>query len=744
MKVLIVMQHVGFFRNLEPVIGELDGRKHELVLLHGSRPRRRKQFETSERERQKYKVWQLVCRAIQQGMLDFPAMTVGFRPEPRERRHALVRQVRTVVNRWIYLQDVHPSPDHRAASALETMLSPEIRFLLRPRLTKLLLRRLPVLRIWRAVEARIPASETALEVLRDQQPDVLLVSPAVWSSPPVEADYFRAARSLGIPAVGYVNSWDNLTSKGTLHVLPDMLVVWNEPMAREAEEIHQVPRDQIHVSGAPYLDPTFALRPSRDRVETCRAIGCDKDRPYVLYLATSRTLIASEVDVVNEIADALDARFPEDTPTIVVRPHPMNPYIWNDYERAGVVIYPRFGGAASTSESWQNYFDQLSAAACVVGLNTTAFLEAAVADRPCLTIVGPRFYTTHAQTGHFRHLVNAGFLEVSNSTSGVAERVAQILDGADEKREARHAFVHYFLRPRSVDNPVAPNVVDLLERLAHTGAPQPLSSPRARREKDADMRIWNELEGMQIIRARAGAMRSTGCMTALSIDLASKRRVRIRATKDEEGKPTFMVHVGGRVKRPGDHKRSTARTWRARVRRGRDLSIHLWRRGRYHIGVQRARARRALAVAHVISQRRLASVAAGEESRLNDRRRIGRVAQPARAPRGAQRETTFDGTRRGALPVIDEPVTATPENIESLLRTVIGARICRAVSHGYTALGEQSAFVITLNTGRELHFRTDRDADEPCITLSVGDHRTSVYLSSRESVMLNADQESQA
>ena len=38
-----------------------------------------------------------------------------------------------------------------------------------------------------------------------------------------------------------MNSWDNLTSKGTVHVVPDVYIVWNEPLAQEAVELHDLP-----------------------------------------------------------------------------------------------------------------------------------------------------------------------------------------------------------------------------------------------------------------------------------------------------------------------------------------------------------------------------------------------------------------------------------------------------------------------------------------------------------------------
>ena len=170
----------------------------------------------------------------------------------------------------------------------------------------------------------------------------------------------------------------------------------------------------------------------------------------------------------------------------------MNPYVWDGYDRPGVVVYPRLGGAAATRESWQDYFDQLSAAICVVGLNTTAFLEAVVAGRPCLTITGEKFYSAHEQTGHFRHLLDADFLEIAHSATDVAERVARIREGVDEKAEGRRQFAEWFLRPRGLESAVAPGLADTVEELARVPGLTAAPVDRPRREKDAHTRVWSE------------------------------------------------------------------------------------------------------------------------------------------------------------------------------------------------------------------------------------------------------------
>lgn len=462
MKVLMVMQHLNFFRNLDLVVRELDARGHEIVLLHGT--------QTSDARIRvklaaKKKRMVFMGRGIELAASELPAVTVGYRPVPPERRQKLLRVGRQVISRSIYLRKGHPSPE-RVTEAMEKTLPPRIQWLVQSRLARGVLRRPFSLAAWRALERLSSPSPTVVALLKELDPDVILVSPTVWPKIPVEADYLRGARSLGIPTIGYVNSWDNLTSKGTVHVVPDLYVVWNEALAGEAAELHDVPRKRIRVTGAPHLDRFFELQLSVSRNDMCDRMGCDPSRPYVVYLSSSRTLIANEVSVAYSLADALARRFPEETPTLVVRPHPTNPTPWDDCDHPNVVVYPRDGDQADTPESWQEYFDQLSSASCVFGLNTTAFLEAVVADRPCLTIVSEEFHATQGRTGHFRHLLAGEFLEVCADAEEVAGRVARILDGEDARASGRKSFTKSFIRPCGVGRAASLEVVEAIERAA--------------------------------------------------------------------------------------------------------------------------------------------------------------------------------------------------------------------------------------------------------------------------------------
>jgi hypothetical protein len=439
MNVLMIGQHAGVFRALDPVVRELCRRGHQVVLLHGT-----------------------PLHSLQ--VLEIPGVTSRERPEPSEAWPRRLRVGRQVINRGIYWHKGHPSPE-RVAARLENHLPDDVRAKVQTPLWRSAIGTRAALRVWRWIEAASPASPTIVPLLQEIDPDVMLVSPAVWPTDPVEADYVRAGRALGIPTVGYASSWDDLTSQGTVHLLPDLHVVWNEPMAQEAVDIHDIPASAIRITGAPHLDTFFSLRPRETRAALCAALGC-RDEPYVLFLGSPRTLWDDESFVVRALADALAREFAANAPTLIVRPDPANATPFHAFTHQGVVIDRSGGDQADSPASVQKSFDTVAHATCVFGLNTPAFLEAVVVDRPCLTIVSDTYWPAQGRTGHFRHLLKGQLLDICRDMGDVAACVRRILDGADDHATGRREFRRWFLRPCGVESAASEVVADVIERAA--------------------------------------------------------------------------------------------------------------------------------------------------------------------------------------------------------------------------------------------------------------------------------------
>jgi len=331
------------------------------------------------------------------------------------------------------------------------------------------------------LEYAIPTDAKIDDYVRGLNPDVVLVS-GTYRHVSEEVEFLKSARRLGIPSGVFVPSWDNLTNHGSLKFAPERIFVWNDLQARDAVELHAIPRDRVRATGAHVFDPWFELRPSRDATAFAEEVGLDPARPYVVYLCSSPNIgRGGELEFVRQWVDALRSSDDELLRTIgvLVRPHP-NPAAsgpWDGVELGeNTAIWPRHGAHPVVDNARADLFDTMIHSVGVVGINTTAMIEAAILGKSVLTILVPEF--TQQSTLHFRYLLaeNGGFLHVASSIPEHVQQLRRVLDEDELGAERRRRFVASFVRPGGLDRSATDLGVRAIEELADV--PVDRTSPR--------------------------------------------------------------------------------------------------------------------------------------------------------------------------------------------------------------------------------------------------------------------------
>jgi hypothetical protein len=334
----------------------------------------------------------------------------------------------------------------------------------------------------RKIEAIIPTVDGIDNFLRERNPDLLLVTPLIELGSQ-QVDYVKSARKLGIRSALCVASWDNLTSKGLIRVLPDHVIVWNEAQAQEATALHGVPPERVTVTGSQTFDRWFAMRPSRSREDFCRTVGLDPRRPYVLYTGSSVFIAPDEVPFTERWLTALRySNIPHVTQLgALIRPHPANSRQWHAFDSAAfpnAAIWPPVGTDPNSPGFKEDFFDSVYYSAGVVGINTSAQIEASILGRPIFTVRSPEF--AHGQEGtlHFQYLVgDGGVVRVATS---LAEHVKQLdsgLEGDAERDERNREFVYRFVRPHGLDQPATPIFAQAVDAILQLGPSAPRPDP---------------------------------------------------------------------------------------------------------------------------------------------------------------------------------------------------------------------------------------------------------------------------
>lgn len=317
------------------------------------------------------------------------------------------------------------------------------------------------------LDSSLPIDRAIAQRLDAINPDLLVVSPLVDLRSD-QIDWVRAARARGTRTVLAVASWDNLTSKSRIQPAIDRVIVWNKKQKREAVELHDIREDAVVVTGAQLYDDWFNRQPQTDRAAFCRALGFDPGRPIILYVGSSTSIARDEPAFIRRWLEALRA---SDHPEIaganaLIRPHPMNFAGYKKIEAdrwAPAIVSPLRGGLPVTVAARSAYFDTLYHADLIVGLNTSALVEASILGKGSFTIGDPGHTAGQQQTLHYHYLTAGRLLhEAPDFQSHFAQLAGAIRDGLDGSAAA--GFVSEFIRPHGRDVAATPLFVEAVER----------------------------------------------------------------------------------------------------------------------------------------------------------------------------------------------------------------------------------------------------------------------------------------
>jgi len=372
---------------------------------------------------------------------------------PRGRKYRAVltlRQLRSVAN---YLsRDEKYSPYYR--QRWESYLPENVQKFTSSAWGKFLLKQRPAEATLAWAEARIPCPAAVLEHLKAGKPDIVLVAPSNLKSSR-EPEYLKAARVLGIPTAISVHSWDNLTTKGVLPVVPDLLLAWNNDHLEQAVALHQVPRPSVKVIGSPFFDQ-WRLRSSSPtpRETFLQKVGLDPNRPYLMYLGSSASVSKDEIPLVKNILAGLRKSSSEHLRQmqILVRPHPSNAGAFSRLDMESVRVWPELGTLPTSLDHFQGLVDSLMHSEAALGLNTSAMIDALIARKPCLCLLLPEHTATQNKALHFRELLESGSLYVTRGVEELIQELGSILvDKKDPLQEKRDQFLLRFLWPQGLD-----------------------------------------------------------------------------------------------------------------------------------------------------------------------------------------------------------------------------------------------------------------------------------------------------
>jgi len=467
MRIYCSMHHLGSFLVYEPVIRELAGRGHDMHLAVS---------------RAETLGWEQTLQSV---LVDHPNITWSWlSPSPLSSSiwFELAKTIRIWAGYLRYFEPEYADAPRLKERAEQGVPPGLVRLSARPIFRKARNRQ-RLLRLLRLVERTVPPVPEVQQALREYNPDLVFITPLVYLGS-WQFEVLRTALAEGLRTAFGVGSWDHLSSKALIRDIPQRVLVWNETQKDEAMRLHGVPADRIVVTGAQCYDRWFDRAPVRSREEFCRRVGLPHDRPFILYVC-SALFWGSPVEaefVRRWIQELRASGHPVlRSAAVLIRPHPARLEEWKAIDLSSVEGVSLYGSNPKDPESREDYFESLFYSSAVAGLNTSAFIEAAVVGRPVHTVLAPEYHDNQEGTLHFHYLtrVGGGVLHAARTVDEHHALLAASLQGPAGEPGTNPQFVREFVRPFGLDRAATPILCEALEELGRMPAPAPVTIPRS-------------------------------------------------------------------------------------------------------------------------------------------------------------------------------------------------------------------------------------------------------------------------
>ena len=316
----------------------------------------------------------------------------------------------------------------------------------------------PLRRVIRFLDGFVAIDAEVTALLDRYKPDLVLAPDIVF---PMDRIFLRAAKRKGYYVIGLTRSWDNLTSKGVIQILPDTLLLHTVRMKKQAVDLVGMREKDIIVTGPPDYDKYFKPL-SATKEEFCKKLGIPPERRLILFSPFFDEYTGSAVIMLNALTRAIkEGRLPGDI-QIIARYRPATPEITEGEIKPSdhltitkpcSVFFKVKNRAQGPTKDWeftQGDVDLLisSIAFSSVTVNTfsTITIDAAAADVPVIGIrfdadpnVEPRHSVAkiaHAHD-HYQELEDAGGVHLVYSLQELIDGINMYLEHPERDREGR-------------------------------------------------------------------------------------------------------------------------------------------------------------------------------------------------------------------------------------------------------------------------------------------------------------------
>lgn len=247
----------------------------------------------------------------------------------------------------------------------------------------------------------------------------------------VEVSMLREAKKRGVRSTGFINSWDKLTARCNLRLLPDKLIVFNEIVKKEALKYADIKEKDIFISGIPQYDIYVNNKPS-NREEFCKSIGLNPSQKIIVFAPIGRFFSDSDWEMIDLLRSLKKESLLSPDVELLIRFQPNDFIEEEELKKRPDLLFeiPGIRFSSKRGVDWdmdfselQHLLDTLYHSSLLICYASSLSVEAAILDKPVINInfevkekrlmsESPTFFY---KTTHYQKALQSGGIRLVNN-----------------------------------------------------------------------------------------------------------------------------------------------------------------------------------------------------------------------------------------------------------------------------------------------------------------------------------------
>jgi hypothetical protein len=381
------------------------------------------------------------------------------------------------------------------------------------------------------VEREMGLHPEMLRLTLRERPDFFVIPSALLDRHTDDA--LLVAREFRIPTALLVAGWDNPSSKGLLYHHPSVVGVWGAQSKDHVVDIQRIPRERVHVIGAPHYESFRQPVPESQNALRARW-GVPGDVPILLFAGTFRrfdeTALLLELDALIE-----QGKFPRIH--VLYRPHPwrqprdgeksffdcqwrhvtLDPTVRDAYRSRTLNRAPP-SSSSNFMERMTHLRELYALSSAVVTPMSSVLLESMIAGLPVMAVAfgdGRHAWSADrvSRMLHFRELYEIAEVSVVRDRAEFFPALEQLLGkvgNAAHAAKLRESARFFHLQD---EEPYALKVANLVDRMLAVEPAPRYEGSQARPGKTYAAKTW--LQSTTVYRTARRAVRRLGTLPAM-------------------------------------------------------------------------------------------------------------------------------------------------------------------------------------------------------------------------------------